>query len=729
MIDPRQVRPADAPQLSFPQAEVNRLAQRVQQDWWRAYSDHQIRMRRFMRYYMLWRNRVEIPAVGEEQLSNFRVPILQWQVFSKWAKEHASLFGEDAEVVAQPVGPDDQRRVRKIGRFMTWRLFDSMRIQVPAAIFDFRKILFGRAHAYAPWCHDTFEVPMKDGSWKECIAYDGPGFEPLWPDDIVVPAEDVRSIHEFSYVIRRIRRTPDQLLRGEDEGRYQGITENFDSILSFANDRRRRDSYTEPVKIEKDLAEGVVYEGSLSAANAIEIWEWYGKWRPLKGKKDAREDNLKGRERYEADFVVKYARDLNLVIGLQDLADMYPYKKNRRPFVEGALVEDGSYWSPGFGELLEMAEQELSVNHNLMTEGGQLAVGPVIFYRPASGFNPDTFEYKPGTCVAVEDPSGVKPVEFKADLQPCVLKEQSVIGYTERVTGLTDQNMGRTQDRPNAPRTARQTLALLEEGDVRASLDMSILREHWGEILTHFWELERMYGSPRTFFRVTDDDAGGLFDVVQGGAFLEEQDMSGNYDFHLMFATTVWSREANKQNQLALYQIDLQNPLVVNNPKALWATLDRIHKAFNDDRFSDIVPAPPDLGEPVDPKEEWARALEHEEIHVNPLDNDQQHIARHNKDLALAATDPQRDPQAYKQMEFHVLEHLEQMQQKKMMSAMVQSLAQQLGPVAQQLPGMVGAQPAGPGAQLAPQPTPPRGPGRRGAAAPVTAPAGFGGTR
>jgi hypothetical protein len=693
MIDPQQVKEADAPQLALGANELVRLANRIDQDYWSAKSDHDVRMRRFSTFYMKWRNRVEMPAVGEEAASNFRVPILQWQVFSKWAKEHASLFGADSEVLAKPIGPDDQRRVRKIGRFMTWRLFDSMRIQNPAAIFNFRKILFGRSHAYAPWRHETFDVPMRDGSFRECCSYDGPGFEPLWPDDFIVPAEDVKNLHEFSFVMRRYRATPDQLLDGEADGRYQQIDANFAKIIAYSNDRRRRDQYAEPVKVEKDLAEGVTYEGSLSAANSLQVWEWYGRWRMLKGKADAREDNLKRRDKFESDLCIRYLPELNLIVGAQDLAEMYPYTRNRRPFVEAALVEDGSYWGPGFGELLETIEEELSVNHNLMTDGGALSVGPVIFYRPASGFNPETFRYRPGTAVATEDPGGVKVSEFRANLEPCVLKEQAVIGYSERVTGLTDQNLGRVQDRPNAPRTARQTLALLEEGDVRASLDMSVLRESWGEILTHFWELERMYGSPNTFFRVTEEDAGGLFDTHLGGAYLDESELSGNYDFHLQFATSAVSKEQNKQNQLALYQIDLQNPLIVNNPQALWNVLDKIHKAFGDDRFSDLVPKPPDMGMPVDPKEEWTRLLEHEDINVNPLDNDQQHIERHNKDLVYASAEPDKlDHDAYRLMEHHILEHLQQMQQKKMMAALTSQLAKDLGGLSNQLPQLAGVQ-------------------------------------
>ena len=677
MIDPRSVK-ADAPQLKLSKNELNRLAIRVREDYNADISDHQARMRRFTRYYQLWRKRSDIPAFGEEDTSNFRVPLIQWQVYSKWAKEHGALFGSDAEIVARAIGPDDQRRVRKVARFMTWRAFHSLKIVNRAAIFNFRKILNGRVHAKVEWIRDTFEVPTKGGGLQECVHYDGPGFEPLWPDDFIVPAEDVTSVQEFSHVIEKMRRTPDQLLRGEDEGRYQGIRNNFDDILHYAKEKKRRDWQGEDVKREKDLAEGVTYEGALSAADCLTVHRWFGKWRMLTGRGDAREDNLARRDPYETDVLVTYLPDLDLIIGVQNLAEMYPLTKQRRPFVEAALVEDGSYWSPGFGELLEELEDELSVNYNLATEGGQFSVGPVILYKPASGFNPDTFEYRPHTAIASEDPAGVRVVDFKGDVSTTVIRGQELITYGERVTGQTDMNIGRTQDRPNAPRTARQTVALLEEGDVRASLETSALREHWGDILTWMWSLEQMYGSPRTFFRVTEEEAGGMFPVARGGTHLDEADRTGRYDFDLKFATSATARETKKQEQLALYQLDLQNPLVVNNPRALWTVLNNIHKAFGDERFRDIIPEPPALDAPIKPIDEWTRMLEHEDVYVNPQDNDQMHIEDHNRRLTDSASDPNRDEDAYRRMEMHVIEHIRAMQQKKLMGELVGRLATSL---------------------------------------------------
>jgi hypothetical protein len=673
-FDPKLVRKAEAPQLKWPKVEVQRLANRVVFDANNAMADHDLRMTRFQKYYMRWRNRTEDIQVE----GRYRVPITQWQVYSKWAKEMGSLFGDDAEITAKPVGPNDQRLTRKISRFMTWLIFDSMKIANKAGIFDFRKILFGRSHAYTPWIRETYQVPSADGTEQEVVHYEGPGFFPLWPDDLLVPAEDVDSLQEFSFLIRKYPATPDELLRGEDKGIYQGIAANFDLIVNYASNRRQRDFTADKVKQEKDWAEGVTYEGNLSGANTITVHEWYGKWRKLKGRKDASETNLTGRELYESDIVIRYIPDLHLVIGIQDLAEMYPTMKDRRPFSETALVKDGSYWGPSFGELLEAIEAELSSNHQLASQAGALSVGPVIFYTPASGFDPDTFSYEPGTAVATDNPGAIKVVNFQADLHYPIMKEQTMIAYAERVTGISDQTLGRSSDRPNAPRTATQSLALSGEGDVRASLDLSVLREDWGEILTRFWQLIGMYAAPSLFFRVTEEDADGLFPTQQGGALLNDEDRTGRYDFDLKFATNAFSREQQKQNQLSLYQLDLQNPLIQQNPRALWLVLDKIHKAFGDDRFCDAIPEPPDLGLPMKPIEEWTRCLQGEQIQVNPMDNDQLHIMDHNKRLSDAAKDPNHNDNAYHEMSMHVVEHIQQLNQKRLMAELTSRLAESM---------------------------------------------------
>ncbi len=666
-------------QLVLPANELKRLSTRIEEDYNLALIDHETRIERFRGYYQRWRNRVDEPAAGEEDKPNFSVPLIQWNVASKWADDLGKLLGPDAEITAKPTGPTDQRLTHKISRYMTWRVFQAMRLVNPFAVFTFRETLFGRAHAYSPWVRDSYPIlDPATGRVVERMAYEGPGFFPQWPDDVIMPAEDAETIHDFSFVIRRYRVRPDDLLRGEDAGRYQGIQADFEKIHNAAELGQKREGRGEEIKAEKDLSEGVEYQGAQSGRGELQVLEWYGGWRRLRRpKRDAREDNLAERQRFESELVVRVLPEMNFrVIGVQDLMQLYPTKRRRRPFVEASLLKDGSYWPPGFGEILESIEDESTNNHRLFTEAGQLSVGPIIFYKPSSGFNPDSFRYSPHDCIATEDPAGVRVVEMKADLQYSIVKDQTLLACAERTTGRTDLTMGRSGSLPTQPKTARGTLALLEQGNIRANLDTIVLREDMSQILTHFWELEQQFPiSEKTFFRVTEEQAGGLFPVSKGGAYIEPDELGGRYDFDLKFATSVWGKEAERERQIQLYGLDLQNPLIAQNPRALWMITQRVHRALGDDNFGDLVPEPPDLGLPRSPREEWALALQGEEIMVHPDDHDELHIRQHIGQVQeQTAGGGRTDASAAKAMVEHIQAHREQQAHKRLMQALTNQL-------------------------------------------------------
>jgi hypothetical protein len=299
----------------------------------------------------------------------------------------------------------------------------------------------------------------------------------------------------------------------------------------------------------------------------------------------------------------------------------------------------------------------------------------------------------PGLFIPVDNPAtDVRQIEIRANLDIASWKEQCVLAYGEKLTGMSDLQMGRQSDRPNAPRTARQTIALLEEGNVRISLDTKVLREDMAEVLAHFWDLEYMFSPESTFFRVTEEDAEGLFPVQDGGSILSVEDRDGRYDFRLQFANSVYSREAKKEKALARYQLDLQNPLIIQNALALWEVTKAAHEALGDPNFESLVPKPPQPDQPVDPKVEWTMLLQGEDVHVNPLDNDQLHLLRHMKDLKAAESEergPTADPDAVKKLILHYHDHIAQLQEKKLQQAVIEQAAQ----AAQQL--LQGGKPLG----------------------------------
>lgn len=723
-------------QIALSDPEQALLSTRIEQDFLLAKASHQRWSERCAGWLQKWEARVDPPAIGDEDKPNHVVPLLQWQVFNKLARDVQAVIGEEAEITARPTGPSDRGQVAKIGRWMTSRVFDQMEMLNDLIVFEFRRILNGWACAYRPWYRREFDT-LQNGKRVRACDYEGPGFFPCEPDDIVVPPErGVQCIQDFSFVVRRVRVTVDDLLRGAGTLYYQDcatpefIKEAIDWAQTQFND------YTvpgqDPVRAERELSEGVDYDSYVMGRRSLWLWEWYGKWRPLRGNQDGSENDLQRRELYESDWVVKFIPGMRKIVGCQDLLELYPKMRKRRPFVESTLLKDGTYRPKGFGALLEDLEDDATSNSRLFTSAGELSVWPIVFFKPGGGMKPGAIRMQPGMAIPTEDPSSVNVIKLSPNVEYGIAKQQDTLSIAERVTGITDQSLGRAVDRPNAPRTATGQLALIEEGNIRAYLDATILREDMEGIISDIWDLDCEFVpqvEPGLFFRVTEEQANGLFDVRQGGAYMTPKEFGGRYDFRLKFATTVWARQQKKQEVLAFYQAAMMNPLCQQNPNALWQLLNMLAKSFNID-FSDIIPKPPDIDRPKTPEEEWTEMLEGQTVNVNPLDNDQDHINAHIAQLEDERQDPDRDAQAIGLMVKHILDHQQQMRTKMLMQSMVQNIAQSLMPSPGQQLGQQMAQhiqlaqqaygvgpppqpgaPGVPGASMPMPPGPPGGPG------------------
>lgn len=663
-------------QITLPDHELTKLADRIEEDYRGAITDHRSRMDRFQRYWRKYRNRLDpedrdIPQTD----SNFNVPLIQWQVLGKWASEMESLFGGDAKIIAEPVGPSDHRIVKKVGTYMTARVLRQIGISRSFAPFQFRRILFGRSFAYAPWEEEMYETDEGLQVW-----YEGSAFHPLEMDDFIVPGEEVQTLHDFSFVIRKNRVRPQDLLRGEKMGKYQGISkpETWKEIMRAAVENRQRDEDGDDIRREHDAAEGVERESPQSTTEGLTVHHWYGRWRPLRGSGAADLYDFDKREMDEQQIVVAYVPDIHKIVSVQRLVDLYPRARRKRPFVETSLVKDGTYWSMGLGEMLESIDDASTANYRLFDTAGQLTVGPVIMYRPSAGGVIEEFKYRPNMAIPTEDPASVRVVNVNFNPEYSLANAQQLHAMAERITGYTDQQAGRASDRPNAPRTARGQIALLERGDVRASLDTRGLSEDLSEIISHLWQLEQDFQTEDVFFRVTEEDANGLFDVRKGGAHMTPQEFGGRYDFKMKFAVTREEREAQAERVLSAYQLLVQNPLVMQSAQALWALAEKVWRALGFENFHDIVPAPPDAGTPKRPREEWSMMLQGEQVDVNPMDHDDLHLREHIKDLEDYRTAERPDEGARNMMLDHVAEHQKQKRHKQMMQMLLNQLVQQL---------------------------------------------------
>lgn len=681
--------------IDLSDAEQAVLMNRIEQDFLLAKASHQRWSNRCAGWMQKWENRVGPPPVGSEDKPNHTVPLMQWMTFNKLARDMQALIGDDAEITARPTGPSDRAIVEKVGRWMTSRLFDQMEILNPLCEFEFRRILNGWSAAFRPWGRREFDT-IVNGQVTRVCDYEGPMFVPLEPDDLVIPPErGVRCIQDFSFVIRRRKVGVDDLLR--EAGReyyYDCATPEFLKEAIIWAQQAVSNDYTmvgqDPVRQERELSEGVDYDSYMIGRRSMWIWDWYGKWRPLRrnsSKDYAAEEDLDRRELQEADWQVSFIPGMRKIIGCRDLINLYPKMRKRRPFVESTLIKDGTYRPKGFGALLEDLEDDATHNSRLFTSAGELSVWPIVFFRPGGGMRPGTIRLEPGVGIPTDDPSSVNVIKLNPAVDYGIAKQQDILSMAERITGITDQSLGRAVDRPNAPRTATGQLALIEEGNIRAYLDATILREDMEQIISDIWEMDCAFvpqTEPGLFFRVTEEQSNGLFDVRRGGAFMRPDEFGGKFDFRLKFAVTVWARQSKKAEAMAFYTAAMQNPLVQQNPNGMWNLLNGLAKVFSIE-FQDVIPKPPEADRPRTPEEEWTEMLEGQMVLPNPMDDDQAHIQAHTQQLEDERADPNRDAQAIALGVKHVIDHQQQMRFKMLTHAMVSNIAQQLQPTPQQM--------------------------------------------
>jgi len=706
-------------QLKVSDAERERLQRRIDSVVQVALGDHNQRMLEDAEDYRRFLAVVDPPRKGDEHKSNLKAPVIQARVLSKCGYNFAALFGDDAEIVATPTEESDVRATAKVAAFMNWRLFTSMHIQEDVQVSDFRRVLFGHTVIYRPWIKKGYwarysadDAQMIEearqagkavmdrpggGADVEEVDYEGPGWIPCWPDDIMFPTEDVQNLQEYSWMVRKIRVTPDELLAGERAGRYEGIVEDWEEIVTRARSGRERGdtqlSGRNLVKLEGDAFEGVTYEAaSRDGREVLELWEWYGKHRLPVGQ-DCEEWDLPNREMVESEIVVHYLPQMQKIVGIQDLRDLYPTMRNRRPFGEMRLIRTGRHRGIGIGRIMRALEDEETALYNLFRDCSEWGANPPILARPTAGVTEQNAKILPGHINFVADPSGIVRLDLKGDLGQILVGVNMVQSMQEKVDGQTDMTMGRTPDRPNAPRTASGQAMLLEQGNMRLNFDMKLLQLDIQQILADFWDMESSPLAPaEVFVRVTGEQYQGLIDQRGGGFIMTPPERGGKYDFKIQFATSAFSREADKVQFQALYGALMTNPVVMMRPDVMGYLAKQLAKKMGFADVASMIPAPMADDIPLRPEEEANKARQGERITVHPADHDDLHLLQHygQIDHEKKVPEERQDRDYVARLAMHIVEHQQAKKQKMLMQAMIQGLQSSMGPAAEAgaLPGV-----------------------------------------
>lgn len=635
-------------QLDLDDKERGELFQLIQRHWETDSPDLIPRSKAMVRWVKLWRQSSDVANFPGNEGSNFHIPLILWQILNSVAKELSALFGEDNEVVVKPRGKMDAKRVTKVRNWMNYRI-QTMNLFRKYYDFAVMKRIFGTAMAFLQWEVKkrtikqliTEEVVSEERQTdpvtgleaivpvtkqvvreveKEVVDYEGIKFEPENIEDWVIP-KSATDLEDADHFIRKLAISVEDILDMRDQGKLDvKLFEKDDKLVDnlyglAATKKTSTQAYPDAggaVRQEKDAQSGLP-SAPLGSEDKIVLLNWFGKFR-FRGK------DGKKKERPEP-VVAFVSPDLHLLLGACRLVDIYP--DGRLPFIKSDLIRDPNrFWSIGLPELLESISGEMDALHNITTDAGMAAVGPMGAYKPMSGFKPDKIKYEAWTLLPLADPE--HDLKFfnmgQFNAQPYILFMQQLLAMAERLTGHTEAEMGRQFSGPNAPRTYGQQAMLEAKSSERILLDLNLERESFREFLRRVWEADKRWLPKPYFFRVTEESEGDT---------LTDEDMIGDYDFDIGPPTSISNRAQTTQDLMQAYALAVQSPVGQQNPGVLIALFKRVMQRLGHGDVAAMIPDPESQPRPVDPNEENVIMLQGGDVHVNPMDNHAQHIAVH----------------------------------------------------------------------------------------------------
>jgi hypothetical protein len=317
------------------------------------------------------------------------------------------------------------------------------------------------------------------------------------------------------------------------------------------------------------------------------------------------------------------------------LVDIFP--DGRLPFIKSDLIRDPNrFWGIGLPELLEDINREMDALHNITTDGGMMSVGPMGGYKPMSGFTAEKFKYEPFMMLPLNDPKNDLSF-FNASFNPggYVALMPQLLAMAERVTGLTETQLGRQFSGPNAPRTLGQQQLLQAESNQRLFLDLMLERESFRELMARIWEADKRWLEKPIFFRVTEEDPGDV---------LTDEDMQGDYDFDITPPTAIANRGQMLQDTIQAYSLLVSNPIALQNPALIAESLKKVLKRLGQAELVAFVPDTSKLRPPMSAEDENVLILQGQDVDPHPADNHIRHIEIHKRLIAFGEQAQQAAP-------------------------------------------------------------------------------------
>ena len=300
---------------------------------------------------------------------------------------------------------------------------------------------------------------------------------------------------------------------------------------------------------------------------------------------------------------------------------------NERPFVIGQLIRrTNRIYGKSMAEVAMPLEEEINAIHNQRLDAGTMAIIPFGVYRAGSGFKPENIEMEPGMWVPVDDINDAKWITVPNNVMVSFQEERMLMELVEKLTSAGSYQAGQESDVNRSRSTARGTIAIIQQGEVRFSVLGKRCQSPLSRMMNKILHQYQDKMPPGLGTRVLGFDGSALF--PEG---IAPEDLAGNYDNYMILDSTAGSKQADREMRANVYQNALTNPIIMQNPSGFWKiTADLLKSTGMYEDVEDIIgkrpPSPSMTSSPID---ENVKMMQGQIVHTTDNDNPMEHLIAH----------------------------------------------------------------------------------------------------
>jgi chaperonin GroES len=607
---------------NYTEETLKEIGNTVVEDYNTDISSRAVWDERIKKWYCLFSGLVDKKNFPWEDSSNVNIPILSTACLQFQARVYDAIMA--AKEVAKCFSTDGQSvdAAKRCQKFMNWQLTEQMEEWE-----EDMDVLFLILPIYGVGVKKTYYDPILERNVSRTLRV----------DEFVAP-----------YGVKRLEDAPRmthfyEMHRNDVKIKGQSIWINTDKID------------TEPETNQNDAATDHRDKTDESSGTTDTL---ESKDRPRIILEQHRTWDLDG-DGIEEPYIITVDKETRQVLRIEDLTYFDPVAgvvKRSEYFTAYNFIPNPDSWMGfGFGHLLEHLSESVNSLTNQLIDSGTLSNTISGFVNRRSGLKTGDLEFSMGEFKGVDLPTddvnkALYTFKFNPPSQVLFSLLNMLQGYSKELSSVSDAMLGKL---PPSDTTATSMLAVMEQGlKVFSTIHKRVYRTFKKE-LKKIAALNAIYLEENIYFTVQDSTSEEA--QVQ---FSGRDDFQQTIDVIPVADPTITSRAERLIRARQAYELGMGNPLVANDPVALYELTKNLFEAIEVKNIDEILKKPEPITPPdLRPEEEEAEFLAERDVKPLPQQDHQQHLQSH---AAFKETEwaDQLTPQGKKLLEGHIRETL-----------------------------------------------------------------------